>query len=78
MADAVANGMPMGRVYFDITDLVAYAQHSSRVSGIQRVQWNIISCLSRRPDGDAIHVSFHDRRTGGMLECNAAEALIGE
>lgn len=45
--------------YFDVTDLVQYAKGHNRVSGIQRVQWRILSELAHSPDADTVHLCFY-------------------
>jgi len=49
--------------YFDVTDIVHYAAANARVSGIQRVQLNLIGHLVRRHGGEAVRCTFdHPRR----------------
>lgn len=49
----------VGKVFFDITDIVHYASRESRVSGIQRVQIRIIGSFARMYPGDAMVVFEH-------------------
>jgi glycosyltransferase involved in cell wall biosynthesis len=45
--------------YFDVTDLVQYAKGHNRVSGIQRVQWRILTELAHGPDADTVQLCFY-------------------
>lgn len=49
---------PMRPIYFDISDIVEYATHSRRVTGIQRVQIKLIDCLSRQHPDEPIYCTF--------------------
>jgi glycosyltransferase involved in cell wall biosynthesis len=57
-----------GRIYFDMTDIVRYAVSNERVSGIQRVQFNLIGHLSRLYGGDAVRCIFYHSDEVGMVE----------
>jgi glycosyltransferase involved in cell wall biosynthesis len=78
MVNVTTNRIPMERIYFDISDIVSYAQHHSRVSGIQRVQWNIMTYLSQRCGSEIIRCTYYDARTGMMCELSPEETFIGE
>ncbi len=56
------------RIYFDITDIVRYAVSNERVSGIQRVQFNLIGHLARKHGGDVVRCVFHHSDAKGMVE----------
>lgn len=60
--------MSAGRVYFDITDIVRYAVANDRVSGIQRVQFNLIAYLGRKHGGQAVRCIFFHSDVLGMVE----------
>lgn len=44
--------------YFDVTDVVRYATGNTRVSGIQRVQLNLIAHMVRRHGGNRVRCTF--------------------
>ena len=48
----------MTRFFFDVTDIVQYAEANRRVSGIQRVQARLIGSLARRMGGERIRACF--------------------
>src|SRR5262245_20689277 len=54
--------------YFDVTDIVHYAAANARVSGIQRVQLNLIGHLVRRHGGAAVRCTFEHPRRKVMVE----------
>ncbi|MGE0114765.1 MAG: glycosyltransferase [Steroidobacteraceae bacterium] len=58
----------MGKVYFDITDIVHFAGRSNRLTGIQRVQFNIVNLLARQHGGSAIRCVFFERMKQAMYE----------
>lgn len=55
-------------IYFDITDVVDFAKRSTRLTGIQRVQLNIINLLAQRHAGLDLHCVFHDGGRDGYFE----------
>lgn len=63
-------------IYFDMTDIVRYAVSNDRVSGIQRVQFNLIGHLSRKYGGELVRCVFHHSDELGMVEMDPA-ALFG-
>jgi glycosyltransferase involved in cell wall biosynthesis len=58
----------MNKIYFDVTDIVHYANSNSRVSGIQRVQARLIGSLARRIGSDRIRGSFWHPSRNEMVE----------
>lgn len=54
------------KLYFDISDIVQFASRFDRVTGIQRVQMNIVSLLSRKYGADRVRCIFHDSNCGEM------------
>lgn len=58
----------MKTIYLDVTDIIEYARHNKRVSGIQRVQVKIISCLVQRFGSDAVRCVFFHPREQRMVE----------
>jgi glycosyltransferase involved in cell wall biosynthesis len=69
--------MMTSKIYFDVTDIVEYAQGNQRVSGIQRVQARVISSLAARDDSERIRCIFYDKARRQMLEFPAACAFTG-
>lgn len=61
----------MSITYFDVTDLVQYAKGHNRVSGIQRVQWRILSELAHGEDAEQVHLCFHSSERGQHLSIPA-------
>jgi len=59
-------------IYFDMTDIVRYAVSNDRVSGIQRVQFNLIGHLSRKHGGSVVRCVFHHSDEKGMMEIDPA------
>jgi len=55
-------------IYFDVTRVIQHARDSERVSGIERVQWNLIADLSRKHGGDVVKCIFHHPQANGMVE----------
>ena len=45
-------GRCVRRVYFDITDIIQFAGRNTRLTGIQRVVFNIVNLLSRKYGSD--------------------------
>jgi glycosyltransferase involved in cell wall biosynthesis len=64
-------------IYFDITNIVAYAKRNSTVIGIPRVQLNIISMLSRKHGGARIRCTFYDFAQRAMVEFDPAQLQMG-
>lgn len=62
----------MKRLYFDISDIVAFSRKNSRVTGMQRVQARLIGLLSQVYGGDAIRCVFARSRSGRVWECPAS------
>ncbi len=58
----------MGRVYFDITDIIQFACRNTRLTGIQRVQFNIVNLLARKHGGEAVRCVFVERSTSTIYE----------
>ena len=63
--------------YFDITDLVHFALINRNVSGIQRVQVEVIGQLARATTGNDIFCLFAVDRFTPIVACNARE-LFGQ
>jgi len=55
-------------IYFDVTDIVSYAANNDRVSGIQRVHFNLIADLSRKHGGEVVRGIFLHPQTNDMVE----------
>jgi glycosyltransferase involved in cell wall biosynthesis len=60
-------------VYFDVTDIVNFASRYSRVTGIQRVQLNIITLLAQKHGGATVRCTFFDAVDHTMLEFDPAQ-----
>jgi glycosyltransferase involved in cell wall biosynthesis len=58
----------MARIYFDVTDVLDYARRHRTVTGIPRVQLNIIRLLARKHGGEIVRCVFFDRAGRGMRE----------
>jgi glycosyltransferase involved in cell wall biosynthesis len=54
--------------YFDVTDVVRYATGNTRVSGIQRVQLNLIAHMVRRHGGHVVRCTFEHPNQKAMFE----------
>ncbi|TAK73988.1 MAG: glycosyltransferase family 1 protein [Aquabacterium sp.] len=65
----------MKRAYFEVTDIIEYARHNRRVSGIQRVQVKIIRCLLEQYGGDVIRCIYYDPNQKRMLEFDPSAVL---
>ncbi len=48
----------VGKIYFDITDIVHFARRSNRLTGIQRVEFNLINLLAAKHGGEHIRCIF--------------------
>lgn len=59
-------------IYFDITDIVRYAEANDRVSGIQRVQFNLIGHLVGKHGGEAVRCVFLHPIRKAMVELDPA------
>jgi len=62
----------MTRLYFDVSDIVAFARKSSRVSGMQRVQSRLVGLLAEQLGGDRVRCVFSRSKHGAMRECSGA------
>lgn len=65
----------MATVYFDITDIVQFARRSNRLTGIQRVEFNLINLLSRKYGGACIRCVFFHPQRRVYLEFDPAERV---
>jgi len=65
-------------LYFDLTDVVDFASRYSRVTGIQRVQMNIVTHLARRHGGERIRCTYFDARQRVMLEFDPTQLSANE
>jgi glycosyltransferase involved in cell wall biosynthesis len=63
-----ANDPAASPCYFDVTDIVRYARGNTRVSGIQRVQLNLIGDLVHKHGGQLIRCTFEHPDTREMFE----------
>lgn len=69
----------MSKVYFDITDIIHFAGRSNRLTGIQRVLFNIVNLLAHQHGGAAIRCVFFDRSKRAAYEFDpSARAPDGE
>lgn len=62
----------MKRLYFDISDIVAFSRKNSRVTGMQRVQARLIGLLAQAYGGDTIRCVFARSRSGQVCECSGS------
>jgi glycosyltransferase involved in cell wall biosynthesis len=58
----------MARLYFDVSDVLDYARRHSTLTGIPRVQFNLVRLLSRRHGAEQVRCVFLDRTRGRMFE----------
>ncbi len=58
----------MSRVYFDITDIIQFAGRNTRLTGIQRVVFNIVNILSHKHGGDRVRCVYYDRNRQAMFD----------
>ena len=64
--------------YFDITDLVTFAQRNGAVSGIQRVQIRVLQHLSSVRDKPNILCAYTISRLSGVKVCRAQDLFTKE
>jgi glycosyltransferase involved in cell wall biosynthesis len=62
-------------IYFDVTDIVNYAQVDSRVSGIQRVQARIISNLRKKLGPGNVQAIYAHPTSGGIFAFDPSKAF---
>jgi len=67
----------LATIYFDLTDVIDFATRYSRVTGIQRVQLNIVSQLARKHAG-TVRCTYFDDRQQAMLEFDPAQLSTNE
>src|SRR3984893_18657314 len=60
------------KIYVDATDIAHWAGHSDRVTGIQRVELNIVRALARDHGGGVIRGVFFDRDSRAFYEFDPA------
>jgi glycosyltransferase involved in cell wall biosynthesis len=65
-------------IYFDATDIAHWAGHSDRVTGIQRVELNIVRSLAHDHGGEAIRGIFFDRDSRSFYEFDPARLAHAE
>lgn len=65
----------MSTSYFEITDIVEYCLSNSHVSGIQRVQVQILSELAAAKGGDAVRCIYRNPMTEEVMEFAAGDAF---
>jgi glycosyltransferase involved in cell wall biosynthesis len=63
----------VSRVYFDITDIIQFAGRNTRLTGIQRVVFNIVNLLSQKHGGDRVRCIYYDRSLKTMLEVDLSK-----
>jgi glycosyltransferase involved in cell wall biosynthesis len=66
------------KYYFDITDLVKFAQKNGSVSGIQRVQIRVLQHLSSGREKDEILCAYAINRFSGIKVCRAKDLFTDE
>ena len=64
--------------YFDITDLVKFAQRNGSVSGIQRVQIRVLQHLSSGRDNPDILCAYTISQLSGIKVCRAQDLFTNE
>ena len=64
--------------YFDITDLIRFAQTNRNVSGIQRVQIRVIRHLAWQRDGNDVLCLFANGRFSPLRACSARELFADD
>jgi glycosyltransferase involved in cell wall biosynthesis len=68
----VIGRIQMSKIYFDITDIIQFAGRSNRLTGIQRVQFNIINLLAHRLGAGKIACIFYDKAKRSFREFDPA------
>lgn len=68
----------MSTQYFDITDLIRFARTNRNVSGIQRVQIQVIRHLARQGGEGDVLCLFATGRFSPLLACPARELFVDE
>ena len=66
------------KYYFDITDLVKFAQRNGSVTGIQRVQIRVLQHLSSITEKDKIFCVYAISRLGGIRVCQSQDLFMNE
>jgi glycosyltransferase involved in cell wall biosynthesis len=66
------------KYYFDITDLVKFAQKNGSVSGFQRVQIRVLQHLSSGREKDEILCAYAINRFSGIKVCRAKDLFTDE
>ena len=66
------------KYYFDITDLIKFAQRNGSVSGIQRVQISVLQHLASGRDKDEILCAYAINRFSGVTICRAQDLFTNE
>ena len=69
---SIQTAIDIMKIYFDATDIAHWAGHSDRVTGIQRVELNIVRSLARDHGGEAIRGIFFDRDSRAFYEFDPA------
>lgn len=67
---------PARKICFDVTDIVSYAAGNLRVSGIQRVQLNLISSIAKNNPGANIFCTFFHPTLLKMVSFRPQEVLV--
>jgi glycosyltransferase involved in cell wall biosynthesis len=65
-------------LYFDVTDVIDFATRYSRVTGIQRVQLNIVTLLARKHGGERVRCTYFDNVKRMMFEFDPAQLSANE
>ena len=65
----------MNKIYFDVTDIIHYADNNSRVSGIQRVQARLIGSLVKRVGSERIRGIFWHPARNEMVEFDPSKVF---
>ena len=66
------------KYYFDITDLVKFAQRNGSVTGIQRVQIRVLQHLSSITEKDKIFCVYAINRLSGIRVCRSQDLFANE
>ena len=66
------------KYYFDITDLVKFAQRNGSVSGIQRVQIRVLQQLSSESEKDEFLCVYAINRLSQIKACRAKDLFTNE